>query len=76
MQAYDEDDALPETQVEIQAYDPIKEYDVEMINDVAKDAGIVVVAHSNVPVSPIEPILRTPATKSTENNILKIRCAV
>lgn len=65
MQAYDEDDALLETQVEFQADDPVKE------DEVAKDFRIIVVAHSNVPVSPIEPILRTHTPKLTENNIEK-----
>ncbi|KAM1101509.1 hypothetical protein ACFX2B_007786 [Malus domestica] len=68
LEAYDEDDALPETQVEFQADDLIKE------DEVAKD--IVVVAHSNVPISPIEPILRTPTSKSMENNIEKNMCSV
>ncbi|RXI02277.1 hypothetical protein DVH24_026807 [Malus domestica] len=50
--------------------DPIKE------DEVAKDFRIVVVGHSNIPVSPIEPILRTPTSKSTENNIEKNMCSV
>ncbi|KAB2595547.1 hypothetical protein D8674_030997 [Pyrus ussuriensis x Pyrus communis] len=74
--AYDEDDALPETQVEIQADDPIKQAEDEQINDVSKDAGIIVVAYLIVPISPIEPILRTPTSKSIENNIKNNMCSV
>ena len=59
---------MPETQVEFQADDPIKE------DEVAK--AIVVVAHSNVPVSPVEPILCTPTSKTTGNNIEKNMCSV
>ncbi|KAM1230482.1 hypothetical protein ACFX11_040780 [Malus domestica] len=71
--AYDEDDALSEIQIEIQADDPIKQDEDEQINDVLKDAGIVVVAHLIVPISPI---LHTPTSKSIENNIKNNMCSV
>ncbi|KAM1878692.1 hypothetical protein PS2_040344 [Malus domestica] len=73
IEAYDEDDALSEIQIEIQADDPIKQDEDEQINDVLKDAGIVVVAHLIVPISPI---LHTPTSKSIENNIKNNMCSV
>ncbi|RXH93557.1 hypothetical protein DVH24_014133 [Malus domestica] len=71
--AYDEDDALSEIHIEIQADDPIKQDEDEQINDVLKDVGIVVVAHLIVPISPI---LHTPTSKSIENNIKNNMCSV
>ncbi|KAM1370229.1 hypothetical protein TB2_040577 [Malus domestica] len=73
IEAYDEDDALSEIHIEIQADDPIKQDEDEQINDVLKDVGIVVVAHLIVPISPI---LHTPTSKSIENNIKNNMCSV